>query len=196
MNQANGCDLPEIHSNTHNNNTNRLLLYSANLPVKKTQCASTYHLCKYTHRHKHRLSLPTHTHIMVCLDLWNCLLKKESFELGFEVREDGEIPQAGWQRIPDSWSNATERMVANRFEIAFRGFSRVFCLMIGWCMKSDMCREKLKGKREVSCQNDGRQELRSCIDSRISQAANGVHSVVVLYGLAFLLFVCIHCIVH
>ena len=55
-------------------------------------------------------------------------------------------------------------------------------------MKSDMCREKLKGKREVSCQNDGRQELRSCIDSRISQAANGVHSVVVLYGLAFVFF--------
>ena len=27
------------------------------------------------------LPLPTHTHIMVCIDLWKCLLKKESFEL-------------------------------------------------------------------------------------------------------------------
>ena len=151
MNQANGCDLLEIHSNTHNNNTNRLLLYSANLPVKKTQCASTYHLCKYTHRHKHRLSLPTHTHIMVCLDLWNCLLKKESFELGFEVREDGEIPQAGRQRIPDSWSNATERMVANRFEIAFRDFQEFFVWWLdgAWSL---ICAErswKVRGKCPV-----------------------------------------------
>ena len=29
------------------------------------------------------------------LDFWKCLLKKESFELGFEVREGGEILQAG-----------------------------------------------------------------------------------------------------
>ena len=47
----------------------------------------------------------THTHIKVRLDLWKCLLKKESFELGFKVREGGEIPQAGRQRIPDSWGN-------------------------------------------------------------------------------------------
>ncbi len=52
-------------------------------------------------------------------------------------------------------------------------------------MKSDTCREKLKGKREVYRRSDGRQELRSCIRSGISQAANGVHSAVVLYGLAF-----------
>ena len=32
---------------------------------------------------------------MVRPDLWKCLLKKESFELGFEVRECGEILQAG-----------------------------------------------------------------------------------------------------
>ena len=51
-------------------------------------------------------------------------------------------------------------------------------------MKSDTCREKLKGKREVYRQSDGRQELRSCIRSGISQAANGVHSAAVLYGLA------------
>ena len=36
----------------------------------------------------------THTHIMVRLDLWKCLLKKESFELGFEVREGGKIPRS------------------------------------------------------------------------------------------------------
>ena len=61
---------------------------------------------------------------MVRLDLWKCLLKKESFELGFEVREDGVIPQAGRQRSPDSWGNETERTVTNRFEIAFRDFQK------------------------------------------------------------------------
>ena len=30
-----------------------------------------------------------------------------------------EIPQAGRQRIPDSWGNEIERTIANRFEIAF-----------------------------------------------------------------------------
>ena len=58
-------------------------------------------------------------------------------------------------------------------------------------MKSDTCREKLKGKREVYRRSDGRQELQSCIRSRISQAANGVHSAVMLYGLAFVCFVCL-----
>ena len=67
----------------------------------------------------------THTH-MVRLDLWKCLLKKESFELGFEVREGGEILQAGRQRIPDSRGNETERTVANRFETAFRDFQEFF----------------------------------------------------------------------
>ena len=63
---------------------------------------------------------------MVRLDLWECLLKKESFELGFEVRDDGEIPQAGRQRIPDGWGNETERTVANRIETAFRDFQQFF----------------------------------------------------------------------
>ena len=63
---------------------------------------------------------------MVRLDLWKCLLKEESFELGFAVREGGEIPQAGRQRIPDSWGNETERTVANRFKIAFRDFQKFF----------------------------------------------------------------------
>ena len=57
-------------------------------------------------------------------------------------------------------------------------------------MKSDTCREKLKGKREMYRLCDGRQELRSCIRSGISQAANGVYSAVVLYGLAFGFSVC------
>ena len=52
-------------------------------------------------------------------------------------------------------------------------------------MKSDTCREKLKSKREVYRQSDGRQELRSCIRSGISQLASAVHSAVVLYSLAF-----------
>ena len=52
-------------------------------------------------------------------------------------------------------------------------------------MKSDTCREKLKGKREVNLRSDGRQELRSCIRSGISRTANGVHSAVLLSGIAF-----------
>ena len=66
----------------------------------------------------------THTHTMIRLHLWKCLLKKESFELGFEVREGEEVPQAGRQRIPDSWSNETEITVTNRSEIAFRDFQK------------------------------------------------------------------------
>ena len=69
---------------------------------------------------------PPPTHNMVRLDFWKCLLKKESFELGFEVREGGEIPQAGRQRIPDNWGIETERMVGSRFEIAFRDFQEFF----------------------------------------------------------------------
>ena len=61
---------------------------------------------------------------MVCLDLWKCLFKEDSFKPRFEVREGGEIPQAGRQRIPDSWGNETERMVTNRFELAFRDFQK------------------------------------------------------------------------
>ena len=52
-------------------------------------------------------------------------------------------------------------------------------------MKSDTCREKLKGKKEVYGRSDGRQELRSRIRSGISQAAIRVHSAVVLYSLTF-----------
>ena len=70
--------------------------------------------------------MPTHTHtyIMVHVDLWKRLLKKESFELGFEVREGGEIPQAGRQQIPGSWGNETERTITNRmFQWEFRSCS-------------------------------------------------------------------------
>ena len=55
-------------------------------------------------------------------------------------------------------------------------------------MNSNTCSEKLKSKREVYRRSDGRQELRSCICSGISQAANGVHTAVMLYGLAFVFF--------
>ena len=47
-------------------------------------------------------------------------------------------------------------------------------------MKSDTCREKPKGKEEVYRRSDGRQELRSCIRSGISQAASAVHSAAAL----------------
>ena len=63
---------------------------------------------------------------MVCLDLWKYLLKKDSFELGFEVREGGEIPQAGRQQIPYIRGNETERTVTSSFEIAFRDFQEFF----------------------------------------------------------------------
>ena len=53
-------------------------------------------------------------------------MKKESFELSFEVREGGEIPQAGRQRIQDCLGTETERTVANRFEIVFRNFQEFF----------------------------------------------------------------------
>ena len=33
----------------------------------------------------------THTHIKVRLDLWKCLLKKESFELGFKSEKVGRF---------------------------------------------------------------------------------------------------------
>ena len=134
----------------------------------------------YTHTHT-----KMHTHTMIHLDLWKCLLKTESFELDFEVRKGGEILQAGRQRIPDSWGNETERTVTNRFETAFRDFLKVSYSMIGRGVKSDTCREELKGKRDVYHQNDGKQELQSCMRRGISQAANGVHSAVVLNGLAF-----------
>ena len=101
-------------------------LYRANLSFKKTQKASTHHSHKYSHRHEHNphTHTHTHTHTKFCLDLWKCLLKKECFELGFEVRESGEILYAGRQWIPDSWSNETERMVANRLETAFYDFQK------------------------------------------------------------------------
>ena len=105
-------------------------------------------------------------------------MKKESFELGFEAREEGKIPQDGRQRIPDSWSNETERTVANRVETAFRDSQKFLARGSEGVWKSDMCREKPKSKREVYRQNDGRQELRHCFRSGISQAANGVHSAV------------------
>ena len=57
--------------------------------------------------------------------------------------------------------------------------------MIWGCVKPDRRIEKQQGKREVNRRSDGRQELRSCIRSRMSQAANGVHLAVLSYGLAF-----------
>ena len=69
------------------------------LPRKLNALAHTIHAnihtdinIIYASPHTH-----THTHNMVCLVLWKYLLKKESFELGFEVSEGEEIPQAGRQ---------------------------------------------------------------------------------------------------
>ena len=59
---------------------------------------------------------------MVRLNLWQSLLKRESFERGLEFKEGGDIPQTGRQRIPHRWSKGTERTVANGFETLFRDF--------------------------------------------------------------------------
>ena len=134
-------------------------MYSANHSIKKTQCVGTHHSGKYTHRHKHNVH--THTHTRVHLDLWKCLLKKESFELSFEVRDDGEILQTDRQQIPDSWNNETERTVTNRFENALKDFqkfptleihmvsqraSAVFYLYGGSPLRNHMGRSKLQLK--------------------------------------------------
>ena len=69
-------------------------------PRKLNALAHTIHAHTHTdiniiypikHAHTH-----THTHMMVHLDLWKCLLKKESFELGFEVKR-GWGDSASWQ---------------------------------------------------------------------------------------------------
>ena len=61
---------------------------------------------------------------MVHLDLWKCPLER-SFELSFELREGGKIPQTGRQRIPDIWSDKTERTLANRCQPAFKAFEKI-----------------------------------------------------------------------
>ena len=35
------------------------------------------------------------------------LFEEESLQLGFKLRQIGEIPQSGKKRIPDSWSDET-----------------------------------------------------------------------------------------
>ena len=81
---------------------------------------------KYTHIHYTHMQKKKKTwkkqqqkKPMVHLDLWEWLLKKESLELGLKLREGGQIPQTGRQQIPDRWGEQTERMAADRFEIAF-----------------------------------------------------------------------------
>ena len=94
---------------------------------------------------------------MVHLDLWNCLFKKEGFELGFEIREGGEIP-TDRQWIPDSLSNENERTVAKRFEIVFTEFQKfltresegawsVMCVQRSWNIKVECTIEVTVGKR-------------------------------------------------
>ena len=60
-------------------------------------------------------------------------------------------------------------------------------------MKSDMCREKQKVTKGVYRRSHDRQELRSCVRSRISPAINGVQSAVVLHGFAFVVYFCVCC---
>ena len=62
-----------------------------------------------------------YTKSIIRLDFWKGLLKRDSSELSFELREDVEIPQTGRRRIPDRWSDEIERL-ANRFQFVFRDF--------------------------------------------------------------------------
>ena len=127
---------------------------------------------------------------MVRLDLWKCLLKKESFELGFEVREGGEIPQAGRQRIPNSLGNETERTVANRFEIAFRNFQE-FCVRWSEGAWSLICAErswKVRGKCTVEMTVGMSCDLVFAAEFH-RQPTEFIQQWPVLYGLAFVFFV-------
>ena len=54
-----------------------------------------------------------------------------------------------------------------------------------------MCREKQKVTKGVYRRSHVRQELRSCVRSRISPAINGVQSAVVLHGFAFVVYFCV-----
>ena len=89
-------DINIIYTHTHTNTHTHTHTHT------HTQRHTHTHRDTHTHAHTHACA---HTHIMVRLDLWKCPLEKESFELVFEVREGGEIPQAGTQRIPDSWNH-------------------------------------------------------------------------------------------
>ena len=66
-------------------------------------CASTHHSRNCTHRHNLCLPPPNIHHGLP--RFVEMTVEKGKFELGFEVREGGEIPQASRQRIPDSWGN-------------------------------------------------------------------------------------------
>ena len=85
-----------------------------------------------------------------------------------------------------SWALKSERVGRFR-KLAGNAFQTVRSIKLKERSPTDL-RLRLgsfKSKREVFCRTDGRQELRPCIHSRISKAGNGVHSAVVLYGLAF-----------
>ena len=100
-------------------------VYSGNLSVKKppklNALVHTIHTYLHTtHTYIHTYNL--YTKNVAPLHLSKGLLKKEGFELSVELREGREIPKTGRQRIPDRWSNETERRLANRFQIAFSDF--------------------------------------------------------------------------
>ena len=127
------------------------------LSKKFSALAHTIHVNAHTDVNVIYPSPHTHTHIHTHHGLSRFVempVEKGKFWAGL-WRQRGWGDSASWQAwIPDSWGNETERTVANRFEIAFRDF-QVFHLMIGGCVKSDTCREKLKGKREVCRRSNG-----------------------------------------
>ena len=97
----------------------------------------------------------------------------------YKRRQSGEVSQTGRQPIPDRRSDETEQMLTKRFQ-----FSKASPLGTGGCVKLDLCRAKLKGKREVYCRNEGTQKLLSCTRSGILQAASAVQLTVILCDLA------------
>ena len=56
---------------------------------------------------------------MVHLNLWKGLSKKTSLKLRSEYRKSGEIPPTGMQRIPDRWSDKTEKALTSKSRVTF-----------------------------------------------------------------------------
>ena len=80
------------------------------LTWKKRVKTNAWHREKHT-IHTHKTNIPSTLAETVYLGLWKGQSKQESLEPGFELRQTGQVPQSGRLRIPDRWSNKTERAV-------------------------------------------------------------------------------------
>ena len=100
-----------------------------------------------------------------------------------------KISQIGRQRIPNKWSDETERVLTKRFQVTFWELSKAPRLSIAECVMSDMRRTKLKGKaEECHCRSDCTQKLPSCTRCDNSLAANAVNTGLMWSRLRFFYF--------